>query len=129
MTTSNTIHVEEYKNILSVPLEAVTTAKKRSYVWVKEGGGFKKQEVKVGAVNDVSALVYAGLKKENVVYLTTPADTSGVEFIPADATLKMPAPFIDKKEQELLQKHIKNSTVSSKKQDESGGGMMITIDE
>jgi hypothetical protein len=129
MTTSNTIHVEEYKNILSVPLEAVTTEKKRSYVWVKEGGGFKKQEVKVGAVNDVSALVYAGLKKENVVYLTTPADTSGVEFIPADATLKMPVPFIDKKEQELLQKHIKNSTVSSKKQDESGGGMMITIDE
>jgi multidrug efflux pump subunit AcrA (membrane-fusion protein) len=125
MTTSNTIQIEEYKNTLSVPLEAITTEKKRSFVWIKDGGGFKKQEVKVGAVNDVSALVYAGLKKENVVYLTTPEDTTGAEFVGVGTTEKMPAPFIDKKERALLEEHIKKNSPESKRQDNVGEGIMI----
>lgn len=128
MTTSNVVHIEEYKNVLSVPLEAVNVEKKRSFVWIKEGSGYKKQEVKVGAVNDMDALIYAGLKKENTVYLSTPEDTVGAEFIAVEAALKMPAPFIDKKEQELLQEHLKKSTPQSKHQNASDGGQMVIID-
>ena len=128
MTTSNVIHIEEYKNVLSVPLEAVNTEKKRSYVWVKNGSGHKKQEVKVGAVNDVNALIYSGLEKENSVYLTAPIDTIGSEFLPANTTLKMPAAFIDKKEQEILLEHLKKNKSEAKIQAEGGGGQMIIID-
>jgi hypothetical protein len=128
MTTSNVIHIEEYKNVLSVPLEAVNTEKKRSYVWVKNGAGHKKQEVKVGAVNDVNALIYSGLEKENTVYLTAPADTIGSEFLPANNTLKMPAVFIDKKEQEILFEHLNKNKPEVKRQNNNGGGQMIIID-
>jgi len=45
-----------------------------------------------------------------------------------EAALKMPAPFIDKKEQELLQEHLKKSTPQSKHQNASDGGQMVIID-
>lgn len=128
MTTSNVIHIEEFKNVISVPLEAVNSEKNRSYVWLKNGGGYKKQEVKVGAINDMNALIYAGLKEKNTVYLTTPKDTAGVALIKVDSTIKMPAPFIDKKEQEALQKHIKDNITVPKRQNDSGGDQMIIID-
>lgn len=128
MTTSNVIHIEEFKNVISVPLEAVNSEKNRSFVWLKYGGGYKKQEVKVGAINDMNALIYAGLKEKNTVYLTTPKDTAGVALIKADSTIKMPAPFVDKKEQEALQKHIKDNITVPKRQNDSGGDQMIIID-
>lgn len=128
MTTSNIIHIDAYKSVMSVPLEAITTEKKHSYVWVKEGGSFRKQEVRVGAVNDMAAMVYSGLKAEETVYLTVPADTSGSELIKTDTTVKAPLPFIDKKEQEALQNHIKNSAPPDKHAGGEEGGMMIIIE-
>lgn len=128
MTTSNVIHIEEFKKVISVPLEAVNSEKNRSFVWLKHGGGYKKQEVKVGAINDMNALIYAGLKEKNTVFLTTPKDTAGAALIKADSTIKMPAPFVDKKEQEALQKHIKDNITVPKRQNDSGGDQMIIID-
>jgi multidrug efflux pump subunit AcrA (membrane-fusion protein) len=128
MTTSNIIHIDAYKGVVSVPLEAITTEKKHSYVWVKEGGSYRKQEVRVGAVNDMAAMVYSGLKADETVYLTVPADTSGSELIRTDSTVKVPLPFIDKKEQEALQNHIKNSAPPDKHSADEEGGMMMIIE-
>ncbi len=129
MTTSNVIQIEEYHQVLSVPLEAITTEKKRSYAWVKDGNGFIKQEVKVAAVNDMDAMVYAGLKKEQKVYLSTPEDTSGVEHLKTDSTLKIPKPYIDLKEQAILNEHLKKNEPMIQRDKANEGGEMIIISE
>jgi len=106
MTTSNTIHIEEYKEAMSIPLEALTTDKSISYVWKKKGGTFKKQEVLVAALNDQSALVYSGLEAGDEVYLSTPGDTTGIETEKLSQKPAPPKPWIDPTEQKKLLDHL-----------------------
>jgi RND family efflux transporter MFP subunit len=106
MTTSNTIHIEQYKEAMSIPLEALTTNKTTSYVWKKTGGKFKKQEVLIAALNDQSALVYSGLESGDEVYLSTPNDTAGVETEKITQKPTPPKPWIDPTEQKKLLDHL-----------------------
>lgn len=106
MTTSNTIHIEQYKDAMSIPLEALTTDKSISYVWKKKGGKFEKQEVLVAALNDQSALIYAGLESGDEVYLSTPGDTSGIDLEKVAQKPAPPKPWIDPKEQQKLLEHL-----------------------
>jgi RND family efflux transporter MFP subunit len=106
MTTSNTIHIEQYKEAMSIPLEALTTNKSTSYVWKKKGGSFKKQEVLVAALNDQSALIYSGLESSDEVYLSTPGDTNGIETEKLTQKPMPPKPWIDPKEQKKLLDHL-----------------------
>ena len=129
MTTSNTIFIESYNDVLSVPLEAVTTEKKNSYVWVKSGAGFTKQAVKIAAVNDYSALIFSGLSDAEDVLLNMPSDTIGEELQPAPGDKKPPTPFVDKKEREMLDKHIKENKPAPKSQSDEGGGSVITVED
>src|SRR5439155_14026637 len=52
MTTSNAIETASIPNVLSVPLEAVTSDGGFSWVYKKEGRGVVKQMVETGALND-----------------------------------------------------------------------------
>jgi RND family efflux transporter MFP subunit len=106
MTTSNTIHIEQYKEAMSIPLEALTTDKSIVYVWKKKGGKFEKQEVLVAALNDQSALIYAGLESGDEVYLSTPGDTSGIDLEKVLQKPAPPKPWIDPKEQQKLLDHL-----------------------
>ncbi len=106
MTTSNTIHIEQYKEAMSIPLEALTTDKSIIYVWKKKGGKFEKQEVLVAALNDQSALIYAGLESGDEVYLSTPGDTSGIDLEKIAQKPAPPKPWIDPKEQQKLLDHL-----------------------
>ena len=106
MTTSNTIHIEQYKEAMSIPLEALTTDTSIIYVWKKEGGKFEKQEVLVAALNDQSALIYAGLESGDEVYLSTPGDTSGIDLEKIAQKPLPPKPWIDPKEQQKLLDHL-----------------------
>jgi hypothetical protein len=106
MTTSNTILIEQYKEAMSIPLEALTTNKSTSYVWKKKGGSFKKQEVLVAALNDQSALIYSGLESSDEVYLSTPGDTNGIETEKLTQKPMPPKPWIDPKEQKKLLDHL-----------------------
>lgn len=115
MTTSNVIHVETYKQGLSIPLEAVNAEKKISYVWKKEGSALIKQEVKIGAVNDMRALIYAGLEKGDKVYLTMPSDTSGEQLVSTDSSAKAPSPFIDEALRKRLDEHLRKQKEKSRK--------------
>jgi RND family efflux transporter MFP subunit len=109
MTTSNTIHIEQYKEAMSIPLEALTTNKSISYVWKKKGGAFKKHEVLVAALNDQSALIYSGLEAGDEVYLSTPGDTNDVETERLTQKPLPPKPWIDPKEHKKLLDHLAKS--------------------
>lgn len=115
MTTSNTIHIEQYKEAMSIPLEALSTNKSNSFVWKKNGSTFKKQEVLVAALNDQSALVYSGLDAGDEVYLSTPGDTTDVETEKLTQKPMPPKPWIDPKEQKKLLDHLAKAQPAKRK--------------
>ena len=78
MTTSNTVIVAEVPDVLHVPLEAIHTQDSLTYVFARRGVGAVRQEVKLGMMNENEAIVQAGLDTDDRVYLTLPADTSGL---------------------------------------------------
>lgn len=120
MTTSNTIHIEQYKDALSIPLEALSTQKSNSYVWKKDGGRFKKQEVSVAALNDQSALIYSGLEADDEVYLSMPGDTTGVELEKIATKSAPPKPWVDPTEQKKLMDYLaKVKPLARQKKDDS----------
>jgi len=80
MTTSCKIHAGTYVRVLSVPLEAINNDKNYSYVFKKEDMGYKRQQVLVGAVNESSCIVYAGLTKDDEVLLAGLGDTAEVKL-------------------------------------------------
>lgn len=129
MTTSNKIHIDSYKDVLSVPLEAVNTTKNHSYIWVKDGSSLKKQEVKIAAVNDMSAIVFAGAEAGQTVYLTMPSDTSGEILIQTDSSAIAPKPFIDEVLRNKLDAHLeKQKETNRAKRPNDGGEMTIYIE-
>lgn len=125
MTTSNTIHIEQYKDAMSIPLEALTTDKSISYVWKKNGGKFEKQEVLVAALNDQSALIYAGLESGDEVYLSTPGDTSGIDLEKVTQKPAPPKPWIDPTEQKKLLDHLAKVQPAKRNNEESEGAFVI----
>ena len=78
MTTSNTVIVAEVPDVLHVPLEAIHTQDSLTYVFARRGVGAVRQEVNLGMMNENEAIVQAGLDTDDRVYLTLPADTSGL---------------------------------------------------
>ena len=84
MTTSNGIVVASVPNVLSVPLEAVTTDSGYSYVFKKDGRGIVRQMIETGEMNDNEIVVRRGLAKDERVYLTPPTDKASIktEIIP-----------------------------------------------
>jgi hypothetical protein len=80
MTTSCKIHAGLYTNVLSVPLEALNNMNGLSFVYKKQGTSLVRQQVLVGAVNENQGVIYGGLNKDDVILLSTPTDTSGLEL-------------------------------------------------
>ena len=69
MTTSNAIEIASVPNVLSIPLEAVTTDSGYSYVYKKDGRGVVRQMIETGAMNDNEIVVRKGLDKDDHVLL------------------------------------------------------------
>lgn len=82
MTTACKIMSKSYKDVTYVPLEAVRNDGAGSYVIVKSGSGMHKQEVKTGDINETSIIVAQGLKGDETVLLSTPADLEKLEWTP-----------------------------------------------
>jgi RND family efflux transporter MFP subunit len=74
MTTSNGIEIASTSNVLSVPLEAVSTDSGYSYVFKKDGRRTVRQMIETGAMNDNEIVVRQGLAEGDQVLLTTPPD-------------------------------------------------------
>jgi len=76
MTTSNKILVNSVKDVLFIPLESIHTEeidkKTINFVYLYQDGLISKKEVKVGLVNDESAIIEEGLSKEDQLLLNKP---------------------------------------------------------
>jgi multidrug efflux pump subunit AcrA (membrane-fusion protein) len=81
MTTSNTIVVAERENALHIPLETVHTQDSLTYVFARRGGTLVRQQVRLGLLNENRAIVDAGVSSEDELYLSLPADTSGLPLL------------------------------------------------
>jgi multidrug efflux pump subunit AcrA (membrane-fusion protein) len=84
MTTSNTIVVAERENALHIPLETVHTQDSLTYVFARRGGSLVRQQVRLGLLNENRAIVDAGVRPEDDLYLSLPADTSGLPLLTLD---------------------------------------------
>jgi hypothetical protein len=84
MTTSNAVEIASIPNVLSIPLEAVTSEAGYSYAFKKSGRGVVRQMIETGATNDNEIVVKKGLAEDDRVFLTPPADKATVktEIVP-----------------------------------------------
>ncbi len=80
MTTGNAIQTFSTDSVLFVPLEAVNSDQGIPYVYRMSGGHVVKQEVVTGAMNDDEVVIAKGLKVDDRVLLTAPADHDHMEI-------------------------------------------------
>jgi multidrug efflux pump subunit AcrA (membrane-fusion protein) len=81
MTTANEILVAKHEDAISIPLECVHTEGTMTYVFKKDGGSVVKQEVKLGQVNESSAVVVAGIAQKDQMYLSSPPDAGKMKMV------------------------------------------------
>lgn len=74
MTTGNAIQTTMLKDVLSVPLEAVSSMADVPYVYKRSGGRVIKQEVETGAMNDIGVVLVQGVAAGEEVLLVPPVD-------------------------------------------------------
>lgn len=81
MTTACKIVCKSIPNAIFVPLEAVRNDGAGSYVIIKSGGRNYKQEVKTGELNETSIVITGGLKGDETVLISTPANLENLEWV------------------------------------------------
>jgi multidrug efflux pump subunit AcrA (membrane-fusion protein) len=79
MTTSNRIQVSKLDDVLSVPLETIHAVDSLSFVFLKDGLSAKMQQVELGLINENEAVIHRGITIDDRLYLSMPADTSGIQ--------------------------------------------------
>jgi multidrug efflux pump subunit AcrA (membrane-fusion protein) len=84
MTTSNTIVVAKIDSALYVPLETIHTADSLTFVFTERGGNLGRQQVTLGLMNENQAIVENGVTPNDRLYLSMPADTTGLPFWPIE---------------------------------------------
>lgn len=81
MTTSNTINVGTYENVLFIPLEAIHTNDTLAYVYKKDGYGLVKQIIQTDVSNENSIVVKKGLTEDDIVLLSIPENNDEIMFV------------------------------------------------
>jgi hypothetical protein len=79
MTTSNRIIVSEIDNVMFIPLETVHVQDSTSFVFKQSGLSQVLQQVELGLMNENEVIVHRGLTLDDVIYMSVPDDTSGIE--------------------------------------------------
>lgn len=79
LTSSNRIVTFQQEGVFTIPLEAIFSNGEVNFVYVKDGLGAKKYEVKLGRQNSESAILLEGLNEEQIVLLVEPAGMEEVE--------------------------------------------------
>jgi HlyD family secretion protein len=72
LSVSCRIIVNEVKDVLLIPLEALFKDQTGEYVYLRSGSGFRKHEIKTSSVNTDFAMIESGLKENEEVALTDP---------------------------------------------------------
>lgn len=74
MTAKVKIIVDELKDVLYIPVQAVFVEKDQQFVFLRDGGNYRRQPVKVGNYNDEFIEVIDGLGEGDHVALRMPDD-------------------------------------------------------
>lgn len=74
MTTSNTILITTIPNVMYIPIEAVRSEGKTSFVYVQSGNKVEKRTVKLGVMNENEVIITSGLSQQDKIYLVPPED-------------------------------------------------------
>ncbi len=72
LTVSCRILVSEIPDVLFIPLESLFSEQGVDYVYLKSGSGFKRRDIKTGAVNTDFAVITEGLNENDLVALSNP---------------------------------------------------------
>jgi HlyD family secretion protein len=72
LSVSCRIIVSEIPGVLFIPLESLFKDQLSEYVYLKSGKGFKRRDIKTGAINTDFAIVKEGLKENDVLALSDP---------------------------------------------------------
>ena len=80
MTTSNAIETARLTNVLSLPIEAVTSTDSVPYVFKRSGVRVVRQEVETGAMNDNEIVIVRGLEVGDEVLLVPPPNAARMDL-------------------------------------------------
>ena len=72
LSVSCKIIVKEIPDVLYIPLESLFRETGVEYVYLKSGSGFKRREIKSGAINTDFAIITEGLSEKDVIALSNP---------------------------------------------------------
>jgi HlyD family secretion protein len=93
LTVSCKIIVSEINDVIYIPLESVFREQGIDYVYLKSGSGFKRRNIKTGAVNTDFAIVTEGLAESDVIALSDPfLKKEEVKEKPANGNTKTTGP-------------------------------------
>jgi hypothetical protein len=97
MTTKNKILTSIIDSVLFIPIEAIFNNDSVTFVYAKDGGSIKRQQVIVGQSNENEIIIKAGLQAEDEVLLVPPdkAEKLSLESLPKETIAKYkekPAP-------------------------------------
>ena len=77
LSVSCKIIVSEIPGVLYIPLESLFRDQGSEYVYLKSGSGFKRHEIKTGAINTDFAVITEGLDENDLIALSDPFLTEG----------------------------------------------------
>lgn len=72
LTVSCKIIVSEIPGVLYIPLESLFKDQLTEYVYLKSGSGFKRREIKTGAINTDFVIITEGLNENDPIALSDP---------------------------------------------------------
>jgi RND family efflux transporter MFP subunit len=90
MTTGNAIETAAVKNVLFVPLEAVSSDSGVPFVFKRNSGGVVKQEIETGAMNDDEVVVKQGLDEGDEVLLLPPPNKDELDVVRLPGSAERP---------------------------------------
>ena len=90
MTTKNKILTNIINNVLFIPIEAIFNNDSVVFVYRRDGGSVKKQQVVVGQSNENEIIILAGIEAEDEILLVPPdkSDNLKIKTLPKEVVAK-----------------------------------------
>ncbi len=80
MTTGNAIQTGLYEDVVYVPIEALSNEDGVPYVFERDGGRVRKQEVVTGAMNENEVIIERGLEEDDRLLLVPPTNAAEMDI-------------------------------------------------
>jgi hypothetical protein len=120
MTTSNSVIIKTFENVLYIPLEAVHTEDSLTFVYRKNG---VKQVVVLDEANENEIIVEAGLKEGDKVLLSVPEEPEKFKWEGLELAARIKEKEAEKRELEKEQQTIFEEQFNRRETMDMPGGM------